>query len=421
MKIRDAENKIIFSNFISLSFLQGVNLLLPLITFPYLVKSLGIEIYGLIMFAQAFIAYFSLIGDYGFNFSGTREVARYKNDLKKLIRTYNAILSARLILTLVGFFIMTVIVFSVDRFSNDWKLYFLTYGIVFGNALFPTWFFQGLEKMKFITILSVTAKTFFTISIFFFVKNSDDFLFVPLINSLASIFVGLVALFLVNRRFKIPFKAPKLKHIIIQFKNGWYIFISKISTNLYTATTTFILGLLTNNTTVGYYSIAEKVVRIITSIFLPFTQAIYPNIVQLVEKSREEAILKLKIIIKYSLLISIIVWIVSFLFAEPLFYMVFGNDVKHSIYIFKILSPLIIILPSAVILFNLTLLPFNMDAYFFRIYMSGALLNILLVICFLYILELSAIGAALSLLICELFLTLYAIVLLNKKNIKLFS
>ena len=419
MFTKSKENKTIFSNFISLSFLQGANLLLPLITFPYLVRSLGIETYGLIMFAQAFIAYFSLIGDYGFNFSGTREVALHKNNLNKLTTTYNSILTARMILTVIGFILMIALVLSFDRFTNNWKLYFLSYGIVFGNALFPTWFFQGVEKMKFITILSVTSKTLFTVSIFIFVKNSNDFLLVPLINSLGTIFIGFVALFLVNRRFNIPFKVQKIKCVVEQFKKGWYIFISKISTNLYTATTTFVLGLFTNNITVGYYSIAEKVVRITTSIFLPFTQAIYPHIVQLVKSSRNDAVLRLRQILKYTIIISICIWVLSYLFAEPLFYLVFGDNVKESIFIFKILSPLIIILPSAVILFNLTLLSFKMDKYFFKIYLSGAILNILLLVVFLYVLELSSVGAALSLLICELFLTIYALVLLKNKNVKL--
>lgn len=419
-KLSERENKKIFSNFISLSFLQGSNLILPLITFPYLVRILGIEKYGLVMFAQAFMMYFSLIGDYGFNLSGTREVALYRNNFKKLTRTYNSILSARLGLIILGFIVMSIIVFSINKFSNDWKLYFLTYAMILGNTLFPIWFFQGMEKMKYITILSVVSKLIFTILIFLFVNSPDDYLMVPMLNALGSIFIGFIALFIVNKHFNIPLKIQQTKYVVQQLKKGWYIFISKVSTNLYTSTTTFILGLVTNNSMVGYYVVAEKVIRIITSLFTPFTQAIYPNIVKLAQKSRSETILLLRKILKYTFIIFLFIWIIAVCLAETLFNLVFGNDVNHSIIIFRILSPLIVVLPVAVILFNITLLSFKMDKYFFRIYTFGSVLNVLLLWVFLFILKISTIGAALSLLICEFSITIYAVVSLYKNNIKLF-
>ena len=420
-KINKGDNKKIFSNFVSLSFLQGANLILPLITFPYLVRILGIEKYGLLMFAQAFMAYFSLIADYGFNLSGTREVSLNRNNIVKLSRIYNSILSTRIGLTILGFIIMALIVFSIDKFTIDWKLYFLTYGMIIGNALFPTWFFQGMEKMKYITILSVISKLIFTILIFIFVSSSDDYLWVPLLNAGGSVFVGVVALVIINRQFNIPFRIQKIKYILQQLQMGWYVFISKISTNLYTATTTFVLGMVTNNTMVGYYVVAEKVIRIITAMFIPFTQAIYPNIVQLAKKSPEEAMVLIRKILKYTLIITMCIWLIGVILAEPLFHMVFGHDIDHSILLFRILSLLIIVLPIAVILFNIILLSFKMDKYFFKIYTFGAILNIFLLGFFLFILDLSTIGAALSLLICELSITLYAIALLNKMKFKLFS
>jgi polysaccharide transporter, PST family len=419
--IAKRENKRIFSNFMSLSFLQGASLVFPLITFPYLVRTLGIDKYGLIMFAQAFMAYFSLLADYGFNLSGTRDVSLHKDNSQKLTSLYNSILFARLGLTVLGFIIMSVVVFSIEKFTMDWELYFLSYGIIIGTAIFPTWFFQGMEKMKFITILSTLSKLAFTTLIFVFVNSPQDYLWVPLLNTGGSILVGLIALVIINRYFKVPFKAQKLSDVFQQLQKGWYIFISKISTNLYTATTTFVLGLAVNTTVVGYYVIAEKVIRIITTLFLPFTQAIYPNIVKLVNKSRAEAISLLSKILKYTLILTLGILLVGVIFTEPIFYLVFGDDVDNSIILFRVLSPLIVILPIAAILFNITLLPFNMDKYFFKIYATGAALNIFLLAIFIFIMELSTVGGAVSLLICEFSITLYAAILLHRKNIKLFS
>ena len=157
-KFQSENNKKITSNFIALSILHATNILLPLITFPYLVRVLGIEMFGLIAFSQAFLIYFSLIADYGFNLSGIREVSVNKYKQNKLIQVFNSIMIARLILTVFGFIILTLIVFSFEKFSKDWELYLLSYGVVIGTFLFPSWFFQGIEKMKYITILNVQIR-----------------------------------------------------------------------------------------------------------------------------------------------------------------------------------------------------------------------------------------------------------------------
>ena len=168
-KFQSQDSKKISANFMYLSILQGMNLLLPLITFPYLVRVLGIEKFGLIMFAQAFIVYFSMLADYGFNLSGIREVSSNRNNKNKLIKIFSSIMIARFVLVLIGLIFLTIVVFSFEKFSQNWELYYLTFGIVIGTALFPTWFFQGMEKMKYITVLTVIAKLIFTLSIFIFV------------------------------------------------------------------------------------------------------------------------------------------------------------------------------------------------------------------------------------------------------------
>ena len=148
-KFQSQDSKKISANFMYLSILQGMNLLLPLITFPYLVRVLGIEKFGLIMFAQAFIVYFSMLADYGFNLSGIREVSSNRNNKNKLIKIFSSIMIARFVLVLIGLIFLTIVVFSFEKFSKDWELYLLSYGVVIGTFLFPSWFFQGIVKMKY--------------------------------------------------------------------------------------------------------------------------------------------------------------------------------------------------------------------------------------------------------------------------------
>ena len=416
-KFQSENSKKISANFMYLSILQGMNLILPLITFPYLVRVLGIENFGLLMFAQAFIVYFTMIVDYGFNLSGIREVSSNRNNKSKLIKIFSSIMIARFILALVGLIFLTIIVFSFEKFSQNWELYYLTFGIVIGTALFPTWFFQGMEKMKYITVLTVIAKLIFTLSIFLFVTTEKDFIYVPLINSLGFIFVGIISLFIIFKDFDMRIKFQKWKRIKIQFIKGWHVFISKISINLYGATNTFILGIFTTDAIVGYYAIAEKVVRIITSLFAPFYQTIYPHVVNIIKKPKNEAAQFLKRVFKYSLGISTIVFLLSISLGEFSFLLVFGEEAKNSINIFYILSPLIIILPMAYLFFNVILLSYKLDKYFSKLYIIGAITNLSMIFILFQFLEEKIVAVSLSLLITELIITLLAYKLINEKKI----
>lgn len=416
-KFQSENSKKISANFMYLSILQGMNLILPLITFPYLVRVLGIENFGLIMFAQAFIVYFSMLADYGFNLSGIREVSSNRNNKNKLINIFSSIMIARFILVLMGLIFLTIVVFSFEKFSENWELYYLTFGIVIGTALFPTWFFQGMEKMKYITVLTVVAKLIFTISIFIFVQSKEDFIYVPLINSLGFIFVGFISLFIIFKDFDMRIRFQRWKRIKIQFIRGWHIFISKISINLYGATNTFILGIFTTDTIVGYYAIAEKVVRIITSLFAPFYQTIYPHVVNIIKKPKNEAAQFLKRVFKYSLGISTIVFLLSVLLGEFSLLLVFGEEAKNSINIFYILSPLIIILPMAYLFFNVILLSYKLDKYFSKLYIIGGLTNLSMIFILFQFLEEKIVAVSLSLFITEIIITLLAYVIIKNKKI----
>ena len=274
--IDTTEKKRFLGSFISLATLQGLNYILPLLALPYLVRTLGVDKFGALAFATAIIGYFVVLTDFGFNFTATREVSIFKGDTEKLKEIYSSVMSIKVILLGISLLILIGLTFFFDKFSADPILYYLTFGIVIGQVLFPVWFFQGMEQMKYITIINIFSKVSFTLAIFIFVKDASDYLYVPLLTSLGAIFGGVYSLILISKKFKIKFHFQKIQVILSYLKGGSNLFFTSALSSLLISSGTVILSFVSNNTVVGYYSALERLFRAVVGIFTPITQALYP-------------------------------------------------------------------------------------------------------------------------------------------------
>ena len=134
------EIKRILKNTVYLSFLQLWNYLLPLITLPYLVKVLGPEKYGLVAFAQAFIQYFVILTDYGFNFSATREISMNRDDWERVSKIFISVMVIKMVLIMISFVMLNSFLL-INKFARHRDLFYFSFGIVVGQAIFPIWFF----------------------------------------------------------------------------------------------------------------------------------------------------------------------------------------------------------------------------------------------------------------------------------------
>ncbi len=285
------ERKIVLNNFLSLTTLQGISYILPLLVLPYLIRVIGIEKFGLIAFAQAFVQYFMILTDYGFSLSATRTIALIGEHKKKINALFSSVMTVKLILAAASLLILLIILSLLPRFGSDWKIYLFSFGTVIGNTLFPVWFFQGKEKMSYITLVNVLSGIIYAICIFMFIGGPQDYLLVPLLGSGLSIAGGLIGLYIAFKKFRLEFTLQKYADLKREIKTGWDIFISILAVNTYTTSRVFALGLLTSNTLTGYYSLAERIANVIQTFPLDsFTRAVYPRISNVFAKNKQRAV-----------------------------------------------------------------------------------------------------------------------------------
>lgn len=413
-----SHRKNLISNIFSLSFLQVANYVLPLLTVPYLVRILGPEKYGLINFSQAFIQYFILLTDYGFNLSATRKIAINREDNDQISEIFSAVFIIKFVLLLISFLIMISVVLSFHRFQGDFYIFIYTFGMVVGNVLFPIWFFQGMEKMKYITYFNILWKTVFTLLIFVLVRKQADYLMVPVLNSLGYIVIGVISLNFIHRKFDVQYKLVGLKRLKEELRDGFYIFISGFATSLYTTSNAFILGLVTNNTIVGYYSAAEKIIRAVQYLNNPISQAIFPYISKLTTDSKEKSLSFIKKTTKLVGAANLLFSLMIFLLARPIVLILLGKQYTESIAVLRILALLPFIISLSNILGVQVMLNYGMEKLFSKIIVTASLLNVVLAL--VLSLMFKDIGVSYAVVITELMITVTMYYVLNKKGIHIF-
>ncbi len=407
------EKKRLMSNIFSLSVLQAVNYILPLLTVPYLVRVLGPEYFGLLAFATATITYFMLITDYGFNLSATRQISIHRDNPEKINIIFSSVMIIKTALMVLSFGLMAFLVFSIDMLGQHWKVYFITFGMVVGNALFPVWLFQGMEKMKYITYLNVTAKGIFTACIFIFVQEKNDYLLVPFFTSTGFIITGLWSLYLVKKYFQIRLRYQSVQNIKDQLYDGLHIFLSSIAISLYTISTTFILGVFTNNIVVGYFAAADKIVQAAKGLYQPVSQAIYPLIANKLDNNLKAGIVFVRYV---TIVVGIGMFAISlalFILAEPIVNLLLGKQYQESIVLLQIMAFLPFIIALSNIFGVQTMLNLGYEKAFSRIVLVAAITGISLSLLLVPVYQ--AFGIAITLLSVEIFVTIMMAIYLLRK------
>ena len=270
--------KKVTGNFIYLSVLNAINILLPLITLPYLMITVGKANYGIYSYVYMLLQYVIIFATYGFNFSATKQISQCRDDKEKVNVIYNSVMVSKLIIAT----LLSVILLSLSRFvmkDEQAPLMFIYgLGMVLGDILTPLWLFQGMEKMKYMTLVNASSKILFTILVFIVIKKADDYFLLILLNSAGYMLAGLLSLWLASRQFGMRLRPVSAGDILYQMKEGSAVFGSTFGMYLYRNANIIILKQFVPNEVVGVYSAAEKVIKGFQSIVAPAAQALFPHL-----------------------------------------------------------------------------------------------------------------------------------------------
>lgn len=271
-----SNNKQIVNNFSYVTLLEVFILLAPLITYPYLIRVLGIENYGVVITAQVLASYASKIIDFGSNGVCAKHVSVNRNDKLKLSEIVSSVLSIRFILWLFCLIIYVVIVLLVPIYRTYITLFLLSYLLTINDVLFPQYFFQGIERMKYISIINITVKLLFILLIFLLVKDESDMNFVPLLYAVGYAMAGIISMYIIYAKIGLKLYVPHLNVMIFYAKDSLPIFATDMICTIKDKLSYFIIGSYCGMSDVVIYDLGLKIngllvrpLQIISTVLFP--------------------------------------------------------------------------------------------------------------------------------------------------------
>lgn len=340
-----------FVNVASLGLVQIANYIIPIIIIPFVVRALGVDFFGKTAYAQNIIAYLTLIVTYGFEYSATQDVAIWREDKSKLRTIFWTVIKTKTYLLTFSFILLAVLYFAFSKVNEDPVLYFYAALINVGMVMFPTWFFQGIEKMKNMAIFNFAIKALGAILIILLINSPTDYRTYLLILSASYIAVGIIAFFYVIRKYDLRMDKSDMDSTLSKdvVKKGFPIFLNNIFASLYTSAGLTILGFYCSNNDIGIYSGAYKIILAITMLVsMPINMALFPMMSKKFQQSVTDSWVFFKRSLFFIILLGIFVTVFIYFVAPTIVQLFLGNDFVKSIPLLTTFSvlPMLVLIAS---------------------------------------------------------------------------
>lgn len=336
---------------VSLGVLQVANYLIPFLVLPVISRILGASLFGSVSYAQNIVSYLTLLVNFGFEYSATRQIALAGEDKEHKRQIFWSVLTVKSVLLLISFVILAFLPLCIDRVAADPRLYVYASLINVGFVLFPSWYLQGEQQMDKMALVNFFIKLLGAALVLAIVREPSVYYLYPLLLSLASVLVGVGALIYVIFHFRIggyTCSRASLREVVMP---SWPIFLNNLFGCLYTTVNMTLLGLYAADDVVGYFSAAQRLVMaLIMVVVLPVSTTVYPEISRRFEASKQNGIAFLKRVMLYAGLAAAAVSLLTFIAAPLAIRIVYGHGFAPAIDILRWLSPIPFLVMTATLL-----------------------------------------------------------------------
>ncbi len=353
-------NKKIIENYFFMTLLLVLNSYFALLIYPYLIKTLGKESYGIYVYGFTIASFFTTFVSFGFDMTGLRSISKVPFSVRDKSFILSKVFTAKLYLEFISIGIFAILVNVIPLWRENSLIYWICFSTTLVNIFLPVWYFQGIQKMKIVTIIQLLLKIASLPFIFYYVKTSSDILIYSIISSIVSVIGSFVAFAYIIRIDKLRLSIIPFKETLSYTKESLYFFYSNVGSTIKTQSLNLIIGSYFGMGDLAIYDLAQKIISIPMMILMNVNRAIFPKI------AANFNIITIKRILKYEHIIGILVVISIIVLGKPIVSLLGGNGMELAYPIAVILSFVVYGFLITTCLSNLIIIPLKLDSYIFK-------------------------------------------------------
>ena len=350
-------NKKIAENYFFMTLLLILNSFFGLLIYPYLIRTLGAESYGIYIFASTIVNYFICFIGVGFDMYGVRLIAENPFSIKKKSNVLSIIFTTKLYLEIVSIILAILVSFVFPILRTYFWVYIVCFANTLLNIFFPTWYFQGVQKMRVVSYIQLIFKLLSLPFIFIFIKKPDDILLFAIIMTASSLLGALYAFIHLLVFEKLKISLVPIKHTFVYIKESQYFFYTNFLNMMKIQTINLIIGTRYSMTDLALYDLANRIVSIPLMLITNINSALFPKVVSNFNVPLIKKILMTERIIGILAVLTVVI------FGKIAIQILGGEAMEGSYWIAVILSFTIFAFLQTSCYIGLILIPNRKDSY----------------------------------------------------------
>ncbi len=306
LKIKN--NSKVVENYLFMTILPIISMLIGLLLYPYLIRVLGKTTYGTYIFVYSNIQFFQLFVSCGLDMPALKRVSQSPNDLIVKAQVLSNVFTARIVVFCMAFAVLLAISLFVPFVATNLLLYIIIFSLLLVEILFPVWYFQGIQKMKVVTYVNLLVRALSIPLILIFVKNTSDIIVYAFIISGLHLLGAIFAHAYIYIKEGVAVRLTSLFDAIATIKEALPFFFTSAFETIRKEAITFIIGTFMGMQNVAIYDLANKIVMIPRMLTSSINNAFFPNIIQNREPQRIKRIMQYENYLSMAIILLIVVF-----------------------------------------------------------------------------------------------------------------
>ena len=324
IKLRFKNNGKVVENYFFMTALQIISSAFGVLIYPYLIRVLGAESYGLYVFAVATASYFVGIVSFGFSFPGVKAIAHNKDNLQIKSAVVSSVFTSKILLGIVSLVIFIGLLLTVPLLKDHKGLFLIVYAQILSEIFFPIWYFQGVQKMKIVTYFQLAFRILSLPFIFILVRSTDDLLQYAFIATLSVVLPAVALYVYLIRRENLTIRLQPISKLKTYFKEATPFFWSSTAGTIKQESVTIIIGAFFGMKDVALYDLANKLIMLPRMLTMSINTALFPKVI---EDIKTETIKKIE---KYETMIGLAVVLFVVVFGYWIIWLLGGKEMTGA-------------------------------------------------------------------------------------------